>query len=74
MAQLRSGILPLEIETSRYRNVPAEKIYWFHCKTSTETELYFSIVCALYDEERQKLMNKITLPHDVNDREAGGST
>ena len=36
------SILPLEIETGRYRNVPVDERYCFHFKTSTETELHFA--------------------------------
>ena len=52
MAQFRSEILPLEIETGRYRNVQADERDCLNCRTLVETELQISLVCPLYDEAR----------------------
>lgn len=72
MAQFRSGVLPLEIETGRYRNVPVDERYCFHCKTLTETEIHFAMICPLYDEARQILINGINLPQGLSDTEKLG--
>ena len=64
MAQLRSGILPLEIETGRFRNVQVDNRFCFHCKTIVEDELHFVLSCPLYREARQQLMDHVVVVHD----------
>lgn len=65
MAQFRSGILPLEIETGRYRNIKVEDRFCFYCKTLIETELHFALICPLYNEARQGLLNEATLSYNM---------
>ena len=44
-AQLRVDILPLEIETGRYRNKPSENIFCPFCVNIPEDEKYFICIC-----------------------------
>ena len=50
IAQLRTGTLPLHIETGRYRHVKPEKRFCFICneKDSVEHELHFLFDCSAY--------------------------
>ena len=59
-AQLRLGILPLEIETERFRNIPSESGMCHFCKNEIE-ELHFVCVCPVYSNHRKKLFNEIIL-------------
>ena len=63
MAQFRCGILPLELETGRYRNVLVEERFCFNCETLVESEEHFALFCPLYNEIRQILINEITPSH-----------
>ena len=47
-AQLRLGILPLEIETGRYRRILEENRFCPFCKNITEDEMHFICVCPTY--------------------------
>ena len=67
MAQFRSGILPLEIETGRYRHIDVCERFCFYCKTLVENELHFVLICPLYTEERHSLINQVTLSHNMFD-------
>ena len=49
MAQLRLGILPLAIETGRYRNVPLEERLCESCRI-IEDEKHFLLHCPLYNQ------------------------
>ena len=60
MCQLRSGILPLRIETGRYIGEPAEKRLCRFCpQNSVENETHFTLYCNLYDELRQTTFGEI---------------
>ena len=50
IAQLRTGTLPLHIETGRYRHVKPEKTFCFICneKDSVENKLHFLFDCSAY--------------------------
>ena len=65
MAQCRCGVLPLAIETGRYRNVPSNERFCFNCKTLVESELHFLLHCPLYDGVRQPLLDKATQSFDT---------
>jgi len=65
MAQFRCGVLPLAIETGRYRNVPSNERFCFNCKTLVESELHFLLHCPLYDGVRQPLLDKATQSFDT---------
>ena len=55
-AQFRCGILPLEIEVGRYRDIPLEKRLCQVCKCNTvEDEIHFLCQCSKYDEIRKTL-------------------
>ena len=69
LAQLRAGILPLEIETGRYINIPAEERLCKCCSLNvTEDEFHFLFVCNLYDSLRLNLFTSIVskIPNFVN--------
>ena len=59
MAQFRCGILPLEIETGRYRNIVAEERFCFYCNNVVESEAHFALICPLYNEARDLFINEI---------------
>ena len=60
-AQLRLGILPLEIETGRFRNIPSESRMCHFCKNEIEDQLHFVCVCPVYSNHRKILFNEIIL-------------
>ena len=57
-AQLRSGVLPLHLETGRYRGTKEEDRTCFYCCTEIENEFHFLFYCPLYQEIRLKLFNR----------------
>jgi hypothetical protein len=57
-AQLRSGVLPLHLETGRYRGVPEEERICDYCNIDIENEFHFVFYCPLYHEMRLKLFKK----------------
>ena len=58
-AQLRSGILPLHLETGRYRGIVEEERVCIYCDIhDIENEFHFMFYCPLYHELRQKLFNR----------------
>ncbi len=65
LAQFRSGILPLKIETGRRKNENIEDRVWLVCEENiVEDEYHFLCVYICkhgkrYDEVRQVLYNKI---------------
>ena len=72
IAQLRSGILPLRIETGRYQNImdnntgrfrklKVEERVCMLCKTNnTEDEIHFVCHCNVYNELRNNLYAQIS--------------
>ena len=61
MAQFRSGILPLRIETGRYQNIPREFRLCLMCNENVcEDETHFMFDCALYDNIRCNYFSKLT--------------
>jgi len=69
LAKLRSGVLPLEIETGRWRGVPADERLCMLCNDgSVEDEYHFVLECDKYREKRIAFVNMIvnTFP-DFND-------
>ena len=63
-AQLRLGILPLEIETGRFRNIPSESRVCHFCKNEIEYELHCVCVCPVYSNHRKILFNEIILTYN----------
>ena len=59
LAQIRIGILPLHLETGRYRNVPIDQRYCFHCKNEVENEFHFIFNCPLYANYRIQLFDVV---------------
>ena len=54
LAKLRTGILPLEIEVGRYRNLPEDERFCKICDTGlVEDELHFLFNCPAYDDIRK---------------------
>lgn len=59
-AQFRMGILPLRLETGRYRNEKVNDRICMLCnRNEIEDEKHFIFQCPLYTEEREILYNKI---------------
>ena len=58
-AQFRLGILRLEIETGRFRNIPSESRMCHFCINEIEDELHFVCVCPVYSNHRKILFNEI---------------
>ena len=54
LAQLRIGILPLEIETGRYYRINPENIICILCKKYVEGEFHFICVCKNLQSIRNK--------------------
>ena len=72
LAQFRLGILPLNIETGRYKNVtddkgqirkqkPEERLCTLCAMGSTEDEFHFLFDCECYSSKRNTLLNKVSL-------------
>ena len=58
-AQLRAGILPLNIETFRFRNIALENRICEVCNLNEiEDEIHFLCVCPLYNDYRTLLFEK----------------
>ena len=63
LAQLRCGILPLELEVGRWHNVSLENRT---CKTrDIETELHFLFTCEAYTRERQLFLNNVEIQYQI---------
>ena len=60
LAQFRSGILPLSIETGRYQEIPIEYRLCLFCnRNSIESEVHFLLHCSFYNDIRYEFFNKI---------------
>ena len=53
MAKLRCGILPLEIETGRWRSAPVEERLCKLCNDDIENEIHFLFKCNRYTDRRK---------------------
>ena len=57
-AQLRAGILPLQIEKGRYRNIPISERLCIICNDGEiEDEIHFVCSCAAYSDFRSDLFS-----------------
>ena len=57
LVQYRCGILPLRVETGRFRNEPFNKRKWEFCdQESVEDEMHFILHCSKYITEKQSLL------------------
>ncbi len=52
LSQLRYGILPLEIETGRYKNVARDHRICTLCNTAVEDQIHFVFKCPTYENIR----------------------
>ena len=58
-AQFRGGILPLQVETGRFQNLPLEeRIYRMCDQEQVEDEFHFLCICERYQENRRVLYRK----------------
>ena len=64
-AQFRAGILPLNIETGRFRNIKLEERLCTLCnQNAVESELHFLFDCSCYAHLRQPWLESIKTQHD----------
>ena len=62
LAQLRCGVLPLQVETGRFNNEKLEERVCKFCSLNeTEDELHFMFRCHLYTQERNDLLSNINM-------------
>ena len=61
IAQFRTGTLPLQIETGRFRNLSIEERICPLCKTSVEDEIHFVFYCNALKNQRIDFLNDILL-------------
>jgi len=60
IAQFRSGILPLSLETGRYTNIPVQFRLCLLCESNTlEDEEHFLFQCDFYNDVRDEFMTKV---------------
>ena len=70
LAQFRAGILPLAIETGRFRNLDVEQRVCLICPSEIEDEFHFLMSCPNYAELRINMFTKILSEYDYfNDME-----
>ena len=68
-SRLRTGTLPLAIETGRYNNLPLEERICEHCQIHIEDEVHFAIDCPLYDDIRYAMLQVLETEYeDFNSR------
>ena len=66
LAQFRAGILPLEVEVGRYRDIPlAERLCKLCTLNNVECEYHLLLECPLYAEHRSILFQKANNRDDV---------
>ena len=59
-AQIRFGILPLNIETGRYRGLKEEQRRCIFCADKVENEYHFIMECVMYNDLRKDMLNKLS--------------
>ena len=60
LSQIRSGTLPIRIESGRFRNEPLEDRLCILCETNdVEDEIHFILFCSKYTGCRQTLLSNI---------------
>ena len=62
-AQFRCGILPLQIEVGRYRNISLCDRICPICECSVEDEIHFLCQCPCYSDARDVLFEKAKREH-----------
>ena len=70
-AQFRCGILPLEIEVGRYRDIPLESRICKICDSDDiEDEIHFLCRCSKYDDKRRIMYSEaLTLEPQFNSKD-----
>ena len=64
MAQLRSGVLPLKVETGRFTQIPLEFRLCIFCNSNDiEDETHFIFKCSLYNDIRRRFFDKLEQFH-----------
>ena len=63
IAQFRSGILPLSIETGRFRGVEINNRICPVCSQMVEDEFHFLMQCPAYQDLRATMFNRIACDH-----------
>ena len=59
-SSIRSGTLPIRIESGRFRNEPLEDTLCILCETNdVEDEIHFILFCSIYTGCRQTLLSNI---------------
>ena len=62
LAQIRFGILPLNVETGRFRGTPLEERICTCCDMdAVENECHFLFECELYEELRRTMLNQMNI-------------
>ena len=62
LAQFRSGILPLKVETGRFQQIPVEDRTCNFCSgLEIEDEKHFLFDCCLYNSLRDTLFEKVCI-------------
>ena len=59
LAQIRCGVLPLNIEVGRFRGQSLEQRTCPFCPDSVETEFHFIIKCSMYQDYREIMFNDL---------------
>ena len=57
LAKFRMGVLPINIEVGRYRNISVDQRFCYNCVTEIEDEIHFLLVCPVYENERVVLLS-----------------
>ena len=58
-AQLRCGVLPIQVEVGRFSNTPLEMRICKLCNQECEDEIHFICVCPRYEQERNELFQQV---------------
>ena len=66
LGQLRCGILPLHVETGRFRGLALDERRCPFCPEEVEDECHFLFVCPKYELKRQDLELATNLGQDLN--------
>ena len=62
-AQFRHGILPLKVETGRFKNIPVHNRICELCAQDVEDEMHFLCKCETYSDLRTSLYDEIASYH-----------
>ncbi len=57
LSQFRYGILPIELETGRYKAIARENRICTLCNTGVEDQIHFALKCPTYNEIRNDFNN-----------------